>query len=234
MCGRASLSKIEKELEERFKATFYREELERYQVLPSYNIAPTHLHPVMINEQPNQLRLFQWGLIPYWAKDASIASKLINARKETVLEKPAFRQAIQQRRCLVPFDSFYEWKKEGNRKQAYRICKKDESVFCVAGIWEKWIDSQGKTIHTFTLLTQPPNPLLAKIHNRMPAILLPEQEKVWIDPKVNAQEALRLVVPYPDEALKVYPVSNRINKVRENDAALLDEVKPGPIQGTLF
>jgi len=234
MCGRASLSKIEKELEERFKATFYREELERYQVLPSYNIAPTHLHPVMINEQPNQLRLFQWGLIPYWAKDASIASKLINARKETILEKPAFRQAIQQRRCLVPFDGFYEWKKEGSHKQAYRISKKDESIFCVAGIWEKWINAQGKTIHTFTLLTQPPNPLLAKIHNRMPAILLPEQEKIWIDLKVNAQEALRLIVPYPDEALKAYPVSNRINKVRENDAALLNEVKPGPIQGTLF
>ncbi|MEM9820627.1 MAG: SOS response-associated peptidase, partial [Bacteroidota bacterium] len=208
--------------------------LQPYQSLPSFNIAPTHLHPVLTNEQPRQLRFFQWGLIPYWAKAPSIGSKLINARVETLLEKPAFRQAAQQRRCLVPFDGFYEWKKDHSGKQPYRICKKDESIFCVAGIWEKWMNPNGQAIFTFSLITQPPNQLLADIHNRMPAILLPEQENLWIDPKVSTKEALQLIAPYPDAALKAYPVSKRVNKVSENDASLLDEIKPGPIQGSLF
>lgn len=235
MCGRASLTKIEKELERHFKATFYSEELERYQVLPSYNIAPTHFHPVITNQSPEHLQWFHWGLIPYWAKDRAIASRLINARIETILEKPAFRQAIQQRRCLVPFDGFYEWKKTNGQKIPHRICKKDQKIFTVAGIWEKWMAPNQTVVHSFTLITQPPNTLLADIHDRMPAILQPEQEAKWIDPKLSAKEALAMIQPYPDDELQAYPVSKRVNKVQINEASLIEEVSDhGPIQGSLF
>ncbi|MEM8907601.1 MAG: SOS response-associated peptidase, partial [Bacteroidota bacterium] len=190
---------------------------------------------VVTNTAPDKIQYFRWGLIPFWANDEKIASRLINARVETITEKPAFRQAIEQRRCLVPFDGFYEWKKIGNQKIPHRICRKDEGIFSIAGIWETWTSPQGTSLFTFTLLTRAPNNLLAPIHNRMPAILQKEQEQMWIDPNCSTQEALALLSPFPDELLKAYPVSKRINKVQENDPRLLEE-RPNdtPIQGTLF
>lgn len=235
MCGRSSLTKTEKELEERFDATFYSEDLERYNPLPNFNVAPTHMHPVITNQDPKHLQLFQWGLIPFWSKSAGIGSKMINARIESILDKPAFRQAIQKRRCLVPLDGFYEWKKDGKEKIPYRITMQDDSVFCAAGIWEKWANSQGEIIYSFSILTQEPNELMKDIHNRMPAILLPEQEHLWLDPSISAKESVSLISPYPSTQMKAYRVSKRVNRVAENDADLIKEQKSnGPIQGSLF
>lgn len=236
MCGRASLSKVEKELEERFMASFYSEELERYNPLPSFNIAPTHLHPVITNDDADHFQFFKWGLIPFWAKEASIGSKMINARIETIIEKSAFKNAIERRRCLIPFDGFYEWQKTEHGKVPYRITLRENKVFAVAGIWEKWLSPKKELIHSFSIITQPANKLMAPIHDRMPAILLPEQERQWLDPKLSPTDALQLIKPYPTDAMKAYTVSKRVNKVAENDADLIVEVpyKAPPKQGTLF
>jgi len=235
MCGRSSLTKTQKELEQRFQAEFYQEDIERYNPLPNYNVAPTHMHPVITNEAPDRFHLFKWGLIPYWAKKASIGSKMINCRIETVLEKTAFQNAVRHRRCIIPFDGFYEWKKIHKDKIPYRITLKDQGLFAVAGIWEQWKLDENNTTFSFSILTQTPNKLMSGIHDRMPAILLPEQEKIWLDKSLSAEDALSVIAPYPDDLLHAYTVSDRINKVSENDAQLLNEVPfDRPIQGSLF
>ncbi len=235
MCGRSSLTKTQKELEQRFQAEFYQEDIERYNPIPNYNVAPTHMHPVITNEAPDRFHLFKWGLIPYWAKKVSVGSKMINCRIETILEKPAFQNAVRHRRCIIPFDGFYEWKKIHKDKIPYRITLKDQGLFAVAGIWEQWKSEEDKTVFSFSIVTQPPNNLMKDIHDRMPAILLPEQEKTWLDKSISAEDALSIIAPYPDDLLHAYTVSDRINKVTENDAQLLDEVPfDRPIQGSLF
>ncbi len=235
MCGRSSLTKTQKELEQRFQAEFYQEDIERYNPIPNYNVAPTHMHPVITNEAPDRFHLFKWGLIPYWAKKVSVGSKMINCRIETILEKPAFQNAVRHRRCIIPFDGFYEWKKIHKDKIPYRITLKDQGLFAVAGIWEQWKSEEDKTVFSFSIVTQPPNNLMKDIHDRMPAILLPEQEKIWLDKSISAEDALSIITPYPDDLLHAYTVSDRINKVTENDAQLLDEVPfDRPIQGSLF
>lgn len=234
MCGRASLSKNEKELEKRFEATFYSEDLQQLP-FPNYNIAPSHLHPIITNENTDHFRICKWGLIPFWAKTPAIGNKMINARIETILEKPAFKNAAQKRRCLVPFDGFYEWKKVGSNKIPYRIHLKNDELFAVAGLWERWQDTNGKTIYSFTVITQPPNELLSNIHDRMPAILLPEHEKDWLDTNLPTADAIQLIHPYPNDQLHAYTVSRRIGKVTENDPELLLEEKyEEGEQGTLF
>jgi len=235
MCGRASLTKVEKELEKRFNATFYSDDLERYNPLPNFNVAPTQMHPVMTSDTPAHLRFFKWGLIPHWAKDRSIGSRMINARIETVIEKPAFKKAVNNRRCLVPFDGFYEWKKTSAGKIPYYITLKSDDIFCAAGIWETWQDPNGEEVFSFSVLTQAPNEIMAPIHNRMPAMLLPEQEQLWLDQTIPTSELLKMIVPYPDDLLKAYTVSNKVNNVRNNDASLKEMVKrEEPKQGKLF
>lgn len=221
MCGRSSLTKTEKELEDRFQATFYSEDLERYNPLPNFNVAPSHMHPVITNADPNHFQPFRWGLIPFWAKDEKIGFRMINARKETVASKPAFKNAFKKRRCLVPFDGFYEWKRKGKEKIPYRISCKNTEIFSIAGLWEKWKKADGTLIYSFTLLTQDPNAVIAEIHDRMPAILLPEQEKDWINPALSDEDALSLLNPIPEEYTHIYRVSKRVNNVRENDAELI-------------
>ncbi len=236
MCGRATLTKTEKEIEERFMATFYSEDLERYNPLPSYNIAPTHRHPVITGKDQEHISLFRWGLIPFWAKEASIGSKMINARVETLAEKNAYKYALEERRCLVPFDSFYEWKKTEYGRIPYRIILKNIPIFSIAGLWENWTSASGDLIRTFTLITQPANNFMATIHDRMPAILLPEHEKEWIDQNRTQEEALQLIQALPDDIMDAYTVSERVNKVRNNDPALIDHqpYTPPPKQGNLF
>lgn len=224
MCGRSSLTKTEKELEERFRANFYSEDLERYNPLPNFNVAPTNLHPVITQQEPNVIHLYRWGLIPYWSKDIKIGSKLINARVETVAEKPAFRQAFQKRRCLVPFDGYYEWMKTPQGKVPYRIKVTNTEIFSVAGLYEVWKSADGKTIHSFTLITKEAEPVIAHLHDRMPLILLPEQEQLWLDSTVQSQEVLHEIVPVPPEFLTWYRVSYRVNKVTENDAGLVEAI----------
>jgi len=224
MCGRSSLTVTEKELEKRFNATFYSDELERYNPLPNYNVAPTHMHPVMTNLDQEHLQFFRWGLIPFWAKDIKVGYKMINARKETLLEKTTFKNAVNKKRCIVPLDGFYEWKITEGGKQPYRIVTTNSEIFSVAGLWERWQSPEGQDIYSFTLITQEPNELMTDIHNRMPAILLPEQERDWLDMTISAEEAIQMIEPYPSDLMKAYPVSKRVGNVRENDATLLDEV----------
>ncbi len=232
MCGRSSLNKTEKELEERFGATFYSEDLERYNPLPNYNVAPSHILPVILNSDTQHFNAVRWGFIPFWAKDIRISYKMINARLETLMEKSTFKSAVQRKRCLIPADGFYEWKKTDKGKEPYRICREDEQVFSFAGLWSKWSSSEGHEILSFTIITQEPNEMVKEIHDRMPAILLPEQEKLWLDNDLKSEDHLSLISPYPEELLKAYRVSTRVNKVSNNDAQLI-EPDAGE-QGTLF
>ena len=236
MCGRSSLTKTEKELEARFNATFYSDELERYNPLPNFNVAPSHFHPIVTNVEQNHIRLFRWGLIPSWAKDIKVGYRMINARKETITEKNAFKYALKQKRCLVPMDGFYEWKKLGKNKQPYYIKTTDQEVFTCAGLWEVWQSPKDEVIESFTVITQESNTLLKDIHDRMPAILLPEQEKLWLDDTIPPEELLDMIVPYPNELMEAFPVSNRVGKVSENDSDLIKRVKPMDSfeQGDLF
>lgn len=232
MCGRSSLTKTEKELEERFGATFYSEDLERYNPLPNFNVAPSHILPVILNSDTHHFNAVRWGFIPFWAKDIKISYKMINARIETLLEKNTFKSAVKNKRCLIPSDGFYEWKKTPEGKTPYRIARQDNQLFSYAGLWSKWQSPDGESILSFTIITQAPNKKLEDIHDRMPAMLMPEQESLWLDDTLNPEELLNMISPYPDDLLKVYPVSDRVNKVGNNDPSLIEEAEEG--QGTLF
>ncbi|MEO5906642.1 MAG: SOS response-associated peptidase [Saprospiraceae bacterium] len=221
MCGRSSLTKTEKELEERFRANFYSEDLERYNPLPNFNVAPTQLHPVITQQEPSVIHLYRWGLIPFWAKDIKIGSKMINARIEGIAEKPAFRQAFEKRRCLVPFDGYYEWMKTPEGKIPYRIKVTNTDIFSMAGLYEVWKGTDGKEIKSFTIITQEADPQIAHLHDRMPLILLPEQEKLWIDSNVPTRDVINNIQPVPGDWYTWYRVSDRVNKVTENDAGLV-------------
>ena len=233
MCGRSSLTKTEKELEERFQATFYSEDLERYNPLPNYNVAPTHMMPVITNEDVLHFNVYRWGLIPFWAKDEKIGSKMINARVETIIEKATYKNTFQKKRCLVPMDGFYEWKKEGKDKIPHRIITTDQEIFSVAGMWESWKNPTGHTIHTFTVITLPANECMSKLHDRMPAILPRDQEKLWLDNDLTREDALSLLQPYDSFKMDFYEVSNKVNKVSENDPSLIEKVQVIR-QGSLF
>lgn len=224
MCGRSSLTKTEKELEERFRANFYSEDLERYNPLPNFNVAPTQLHPVITQQEPKMIHLYRWGLIPFWAKDIKIGAKMINARIETIAEKPAFKQSFEKRRCLVPFDGYYEWLKTPEGKIPYRIQVTITDIFSVAGLYDSWRSPDGKVIRSFTVITKEAEPVIAHLHDRMPMILLPEQESLWLDEAVPSKDVINELHPIPGDYLKWYRVSDRVNKVTENDAGLINPV----------
>jgi len=237
MCGRSSLTKVEKEIEARFHATFYTEELVKYNPLPNYNVAPTHMVPVITSAEPDHLHIYRWGLIPFWAKDKAIGAKMINARVETLMDKSAFKKLLASQRCIVPMDGFYEWKTRGKLKTPFRIITTDQDIFSVAGLWDIWhVPDTGETICSFTIITTPPNRLMEKIHDRMPAILLPENEKYWLDNEIKPVEALQMIIPYPAENMDAYEVSAKVNNVRVNDPTLILPVESSPeaIQTSLF
>lgn len=232
MCGRSSITRTEKELEESFGAEFYSEDLERYNPLPNYNVAPSHILPVILNSDPQHFNPVRWGFIPFWAKDMNIGYKMINARIETAMEKNSFKKAFENKRCLVPSDGFYEWKKTGKQKQAYRILLKSEALFSFAGLWSRWTSPSGDEILSFTIMTQQPNTLVKDIHDRMPVILRKEHEGIWLDDSVSPSELLKLLEPYPAEDMRAYPVSDRVNKPSNNDP---DIIRPEePLQPGLF
>jgi putative SOS response-associated peptidase YedK len=181
---------------------------------PRYNIAPTQHVAVVIGESgQRQLVTMRWGLVPAWAKDLSIGNKLINARAETLAEKPAFKNALKHRRCLIMADGFYEWKKVAGGKMPIHIRRKDHQLFAFAGLWDKWTSGEtGEQVHSCTIITIEANELLKPIHDRMPAILRPEDEAAWLDPHLHDPAALvPLLRPLPPEDLEIYPVSRRVN-----------------------
>jgi putative SOS response-associated peptidase YedK len=189
---------------------------------PRYNIAPTQPVAAVASLQDRKVEMFRWGLIPSWAKDPSIGSRMINARAETLGEKPAFRAAFKRRRCAILADGFFEWKKvaEGKKetKQPYHIRLIDEQPFAFAGLWETWQSPEGDERRTCTIVTTTPNKLMAEIHDRMPVILNKESMWDWIDPGASSIALHALLQPYPAKQMKAYIVSKLVNRP-ENDRA---------------
>ncbi len=201
MCGRYSdEGTTVAELAERFDA---QPKLESF--APSANIKPTHTAPVVVMESGRrELRGMQWGLIPAWAKDPKIGYKTFNARAETVAEKPAFRQAFKQQRCLVPARAFYEWLSENGRKGPYLFSLEDNELFAFAGLYDVWTTPGGDPLYSYTIITTTPNDLVERVHNRMPVMLAPQAEAVWLDAKVTDPLALRsLLAPYDASLMAV-------------------------------
>ncbi|MEZ4774435.1 MAG: SOS response-associated peptidase [Bacteroidia bacterium] len=196
---------------------------------PRYNIAPTQYAPVIPMDDPLHTYYFRWGLIPYWAKDMSIGLRTINARAETLLEKPAFREPVRRSRCLIPADGFYEWKKTGTGKQPYRIALKSDDIFYFAGISDEWQSPDGKKIYSFSIITTEPNELMADIHNRMPVILKGDAEKKWLDVNADVGEVLTLTRPYDHRRMQAYPVSAQVGNVRIDHAGLIQPIVPPPL-----
>jgi putative SOS response-associated peptidase YedK len=190
---------------------------------PNYNCAPSQLLPVITNDKSIGFNFFRWGLIPFWAKDISIGNKFINARSETILEKPSFRNAFRQRRCLVPADAFYEWKQEVKEKIPYRIFLKNQNIFSMAGIWEKCKLPNGETIFSFAIITTQPNTLMTKIHNRMPVILDKKGEDLWIN-NTDEKELTNLLKPFPAEQMTAYRISNLVNSPRNNSPKIIEPI----------
>ncbi len=182
---------------------------------PRYNLAPTQSAPVVRIARaggPRTLELLRWGLIPSWAKEAEIGNRLINARAESLAEKPAYKSSFKKKRCLVAVDGFYEWKAEGKVKQPYLIHRQDGRPFAFAGLWSSWKNPEGETVDTFTIVTTSPNGLLAPIHNRMPVILEPKDFDLWLDPRMEDTERLQaLFGPGPEEGFEAVPVSRAVN-----------------------
>ncbi len=214
MCGRFTLTADPAELQEAFPQFNVPQ-----QMPPSYNIAPTQPIPVVPNDGRNAVDFFVWGLIPSWAKDPSFGNRLINARSETLGQKPSFRTAYKRRRCLILADGFYEWVKQPGSKSKipHYITLKDGKPFAFAGLWERWFSPDGSEIKSATIITTQPNVLVAKLHNRMPVILSPEDYARWIDPAERAPAALQaLLAPFPAEKMAHYPVSTLVNNPRND------------------
>ena len=195
-------------------------------ISPRYNIAPTQpVAGIRISQKDKarELTHFHWGLIPRWAKDSSIGSKMINARSETAAEKPSFRAAMRYRRCLIPADGFYEWRKVNGRKQPMRIQIKDGGLFAIAGLWEHWQSRDGSEIESCTLLTTNPNEKLKQVHNRMPVIIHPDNYELWLDPAVqDPADVQHLLRPYPAEEMGFYPVSTHVNSPHNEDPSCIE------------
>jgi putative SOS response-associated peptidase YedK len=237
MCGRYRLTAKERYIAEHF-------DLEESEVhwTPRYNIAPTQEAAIVRQDRKQPRRVFslmRWGLIPAWAKDASIGYKTINAMCETAAEKAAFREAMRRRRCLVPADGFYEWQKLGRKeKQPYNIGMTDDSLFAFAGLWERWSDPAGTPLNSFTILTTAANPLLSGIHDRMPVIVKREDYDLWLDPGMTDPEGVAdLLKPLDARLMKKFPVSARVGNADNDDAEIIQEIVPAaalPETGKLF
>ncbi len=195
---------------------------------PRYNFAPTQAVPAVLQTDPSlrQFKTLRWGLIPAWAKDIAIGARLINARAETVAEKPSFRSAFAQRRCLVLADGFYEWQRLERQKQPYYFRLSDGGPFAFAGLWERWHSPSGEVLESCTILTTEPNDLLRPIHNRMPVILQPDDYDLWLDPHLRQPERLlSLLHPYSPEAMTAYPVSTRVNNPANDSLECIERVE---------
>jgi len=192
---------------------------------PRYNVAPTQSSPVVVRRSPNRLIMMRFGLIPFWAKDQKIGSRLINARAETIAERPAFRAALKDRRCLVPTTGFYEWKDGENGKTPYFARLKDDKLFAMAGLFDRWKAPSGEEIHSFTIITTNANDLLSEVHDRMPVILSREDEVVWLEPgTLEAAERERVLSPFPSERMETYPVSRQVNDLSRDSEELIRPV----------
>lgn len=220
MCGRFSNTKSLKKIKER-----YRIDKLPLDWKPRFNISPSQEVPIVLDEGKRSLKWMKWGLVPSWAKDPAIGNKMINARGETVAEKPSFKKAFQHRRCLIPADGFYEWMKTKTGKVPIWITLKDHELFSFAGLWESWKAPSGKTLDTFTIITTQANPEVNKVHDRMPVILNPKDEDHWLDPQeTNMLVLSSLLKPYAGE-LSFSPVSNRVNSPKNDDPECITPIQ---------
>jgi putative SOS response-associated peptidase YedK len=221
MCGRYTLTIDPSELMERFNLTSA-----DTVTTPRYNIAPTQNVAVIYDASPPTLSAARWGLIPSWSKDASIGARMINARAETLDEKPAFRSLLKKKRCLIPADGFYEWRKNADdTKTPMRIMLKDGAPFALAGLWDVWKTPEGEWIKTCTIITTSPNALMEQIHNRMPVLLTTEAEADWLNKANDDPGYLKsLLQPYAADKMKAYEVSRRVNAPKNDDPQVIDAV----------
>ncbi len=233
MCGRYTIAHTTDEIVERFHVVTSLEQIGNQapppSIKPSYNVAPTDAVPIILarkseaGEIYSVLEQVQWGLTPYWQKERK-AKPLINIRAETLLENSSssFRNLFARQRCIIPADSFYEWKKEGSRKLPLRICLKDKQLFGLAGVYDDWRTPDGKLMRSCAIITVDNNELLNSIHNRMPAVLPPHLEALWLDPNVKEPAVLaKALIPYPAELMQMYEVSPLVNSVANNSADLI-------------
>jgi putative SOS response-associated peptidase YedK len=232
MCGRYRLSRRKQLVEEYFDCGGDED------WIPRYNVAPTQPVPI-IRQNPKEPRrelwLARWGLIPWWAKDSSGSAGMINARSETAATKPAFRDALKLRRCLIPANGFYEWKRDGRTKQPYCFEVNEGKLFAFAGIWDRWKDPSGNWIKTCSILTTTPNALTSAVHDRMPVILDPACYDLWLDPGMQDVRVVSdMLKPFDARLMRSYPVSSRVNHVANDDEACSTPVELIESQKCLF
>ncbi len=217
MCGRFTLRAPPSAIAEAFALFDVEPFTPRFNIAPTQPVAVVRAAPVDAGS-PRQLAWLRWGLIPGWAEDPSVGNRMINARSETVADKPAFRAAVRRRRCLLAADGFFEWQRKGKQKQPFFVHFRDDRPFAFAGLWETWEGPDHSVIESCTLLTTEPNPLMQPIHNRMPVILPPEHYDPWLDPDLQKTDGLLpLLRPYPGDELEAYPVSTFVNSPTRDD-----------------
>ena len=233
MCGRYRLSRRKQIIEEYFDTAAWDDDWS-----PRYNIAPTQPVPV-IRQHPKepvrQISSMRWGLIPNWAKDLSVATGTINAKSETAATKPAFRDPLRLRRCLIPADGFYEWKRTATSKQPFCFEVNDGELFAFAALWDAWKDSSGKWVKSCSILTTTPNAVTSPIHDRMPVILTRDSYDLWLDPGMqNVSTISELLRPLDPSLMRRYPVSTRVNSVLNDDDQCSRPVEIAHNQNSLF
>lgn len=221
MCGRFTLTLDPGELQELLNLGPF-----IHIVQPRYNIAPSQPIPIVKDSEKREVELYRWGLVPSWADDPKIGYRMINARSETANEKPSFRAAFKRRRCLILADGFFEWRNEekGAQKTPYLFKLKNDAPFTFAGLYEHWQAPEGGELHTCTILTCPPNELVKDYHNRMPVMLGEETRWSWLEADKDEDALLDLLVPYPAEEMKCYPVSKAVNSPENDRPEVLDPV----------
>jgi putative SOS response-associated peptidase YedK len=218
MCGRFSQAKSKQEVKKRFNVKKMPDGVEGL-----FNVAPEQNIPAILNESPDQVSLVRWGIIPSWAKEEKTQYSMINARAETLLEKPAYKRLIQKRRCLLIADGFYEWKKTSGRKIPYRIMLKSGDLFAFAGLWDLW-EKEGKRIFSCSIITTSPNKLCKEIHDRMPEILPREREGEWLS-DIPIEKAMALLMPYANDLMKCYEISLKVNNPANNSAEIINPLQ---------
>ncbi|MBU0707228.1 SOS response-associated peptidase [Patescibacteria group bacterium] len=217
MCGRFTIISEDKELEKRFGATI------STPITKHYNAAPSQQLPLITNDKPKNIQLGKWGIKPVWLKNNK-GTGFINARAETLIEKPSFKNAFLNRRCLVLSDSFFEWDRLGGTKKPFRILLKNEQPFAFAGIWEMTKTKDGLFVPSFSIITTSPNSLISKIHHRMPVILHQDDEQEWLKKEIDITKSLDLLQPYPTEEMNMYEVSSKVNSYANDVAGVIEGV----------
>ena len=226
MCGRFTITVTMDELKDYLKDYYDIDEMKSDLVVPRYNVAPGQDVISVINDgNINRVGLFKWGFVPSFAKDEKIGYSMINAKSETLHEKPSYRPSFEHKRCVILANGFYEWKKENKEKIPMRILMKDQSIFPIAGLWSTFIRIDGTKLHTCTIVTTEANDLVSQIHDRMPVILTEEARKSWLDPKITDYRLLTPILkPFEPDLMFSYPVSPKVNKSTYDESDCIESL----------